>query len=250
MNRPAASTPVYDLTNFSLRDMTDCGAALRKMGLGAHTMEEVANHIVRHLYDSLQDEPTGGRACALVRFFKTHPYQELDAGLRRVALRMLDGREPAPGMKCLTLLATAGDRPEWNDRQASARHKAMPLSSADLVVQSPMISQLVKQFGLEPDNMLQPDPALLVDLEQRTYNVFHVPDARNCYYVPAQEEFVIPWGIRSVLGFGGVLPSGNLFVVILFAKVRIAREVAEMFRPLALSIKLAVLSFDGKAVFA
>jgi hypothetical protein len=250
MNRTAARSPAYDLANFSLRDMTDCGTTLRKIGSEAHSMEEVANDIVRHLYDSLLDKPVGSRACALVRFFKTHPYEDLDAGLRRFALRLLDNRAPPPGMKCLTLLATAGDRPEWNNRQASVRHKAIPLPSADLVVQSPMISQLVKQLGLEPDSMLQPDPALLVDVEQKTYNVFHVLDARTCYYVPAQEEFVIPCGIRSVLGFGGVLPSGNLFVVILFSKVRITREVAELFRPLALSVKLAVLSFDGKAVFA
>jgi hypothetical protein len=249
MNRSVDSTAPYDLPNFSLRDMTDCGAILRKMGPPAVTMEAVANDIVRYLYDCLQDKTAGRRACALVRFFKTHPYDDLDESLRRFALRMLDGRQPPPGMKCLTLMATAGDRPEWNDRQMSNRHKAIPLPSADLVVQSPMISQLVKQFGLEPDCMVQPDPTLLVDLEQRTYNVFHVHEARTCYYVPAQEDFVIPCGIRSVLGFGGMLPSGNLFVVILFAKVRIGRDVAEMFRPLALSVKLAILPFEGKAVF-
>jgi hypothetical protein len=220
-------------------------------------MADGAGAIVRHLYDHLldqsglpmrQDPPN--RACALVRFFKTHPYEDLDPGLRRFAVRMLNGRTPPAGMKCLTLLATAGDRPEWNDRQASVRHQAIPLPSADLIVQSPMISQLVKQLGLELDSMLQPDPGILVDLEQKSYNVFHVPDARTCYYVPAQDDFVIPYGIRSVLGFGGLLPSGNLFVVILFAKVCVTREVAEMFRPLALSIKLAVLPFDNKAVFA
>jgi hypothetical protein len=249
MSITAPDAPSYDLTNFTLRDMTDCGVVLRKLGSEAKTMEEVAQRIVRHLYDHLLDQPAGGRACALVRFFKTHPFEELDAGLRRSALRMLGG--PAtPAMKCLTLLATAGDRAEWNARQRSARHQAIPLPSADLVVQSPMISQLIKQFGLEPGSMLQPDPALLMDIEQKTFNVFHVPDARNCYYVPAQEEFVIPCGIRSVLGFGGMLPSGNLFATILFTKIRIAREVAEAFKPLALAVKLAVLPFDGKAVFA
>jgi hypothetical protein len=250
MSTIVPDAPSYDLTNFTLRDMTDCGAILRNLGAGAQTMEEVAQRVVRHLYDHIREKPGSGRACALVRFFKTHPFGDLDAGQRRSALRMLGGAAAPPAMKCLTLLATAGDRPEWNLRQKSARHQAIPLPSADLVVQSPMISQLIQQFGLDVGTMLQPDPALLVDIEQKTYNVFHVADARNCFYVPAQEEFVIPWGIRSVLGFGGMLPSGNLFVIILFAKVRIAREAADVFKPLALAVKLAVLPFDGKAVFA
>ncbi len=32
------------------------------------------------------------------------------------------------------------------------------------------------------------------------------------YYVPAHEEFVIPFGIRSALGMGGILPSGNRLI--------------------------------------
>jgi hypothetical protein len=249
MSTPVEQAPGYDLTNFTLKQMTDCGADLRQLGADAGSMELVTGRIVRYLYDRLRDRE-GKRACALVRFFKTHPFGELDRGLRRFARRMLDGAAAPPALKCLTLLASAGDRPEWNSRETSARHKAIPLPSADLVVQSPMISQLVKQFGLEVDTMLQPDPALLVDIEQKTYNVFHVPNARGCFYVPAQEEFVIPSGIRSVLGFGGMLPSGNLFATILFTRVPVAREVAEAFKPLALSVKLAVLSFDGRAVFA
>jgi hypothetical protein len=250
VDNPTADLPSYDLSQFTLRDMTDCGQALRQLGEGARSMEEAANRIVRHLYDGLRSGPAGERACALVRFFKTHPYEELDAHLRRFARRMLGSGPPPPGMKCLTLLATAGDRPAWNDRRASTGHQAIPLPSADLVVQSPMISQLVQQLGLELDTMLKPDPALLVDMEQKSYNVFHVPEARGSLHVPAQAEFVIPNGIRSVLGFGGMLPSGNLFVVILFAKARISRETADAFRPLALSVKPAVLPFDGNAVFA
>jgi hypothetical protein len=83
--------------------------------------------------------------------------------------------------------------------------------------------------------VLQPDPQFLVELEQKTYHVFHVPQAVGSAYIPAQQEFVLPFGIQSVLGFGGMLPSGNLFVVILFSKVYIPRETADMFRPLSLS---------------
>ena len=46
-------------------------------------------------------------------------------------------------------------------------------------------------------------------------------------------EFVIPFGIRSVLGFGGMLPSGNVFAVILFAQIHVPRDIAEFFKTLA-----------------
>ncbi len=53
-----------------------------------------------------------------------------------------------------------------------------------------------------------------------------------------------------MLGFGGVLSSGELFAVIMFSKVSIPRETAESFRGLAPSAKEAVQPFVGGAVFA
>ena len=113
-----------------------------------------------------------------------------------------------------------------------------------------MVRQLVQQLGLEINTVLHPDPAVLVDLAQTTCNVFFIPQAVGSQYVPAQQEFVIPFGVQSVLGFGGVLPSGNMFAVIMFSRVRLLPETAELFRTLALSAKIAVLPFDGGAVFS
>jgi len=97
--------------------------------------------------------------------------------------------------------------------------------------------------------VVKPNPALLLNLEQRTYNVFHVPEAVGSPYVPAQEDFVIPYRIRSVLGFGGMLPTADLFAIILFSKVPISRETADLFKTLALSAKVALLPFVKDAVF-
>jgi hypothetical protein len=240
---------MFDLARFGLRDMTECGAALRQLGAGASSMEEVANRIVRYLYEHLVDKPSGTPSCALVRFFKTHPYEGLDAPLREFATRMLGGLALSPAMRCLTLLATAGDRPEWNSRKASVGHQAIPLPSPEMVRRAPMISNLIRQLGLEIEMVVQPGPDLLVDLEQRSFNVFHVPEAAGSSYIPAQQEFVLPCHIKSVLGFGGLLPSGSLFAVVMFSKCPIGRETAELFQPLALNVKMAVLPWEG-TVFA
>lgn len=241
---------MYDLTKFTLKEMTICGAGLRQLGSGAHTMEEAATRLTRYLYDHLVDRQTGAQTCALVRFFKTHPYQDLQEELQAFARRRLDGQTIPRGMKCLVLLATAGERAEWCSRQDSAAHQAIPLVSVNVVEEAPMIANLIRQFGLEIPTLLKADPSLLLELEQQHYNVFYVPHALGSPLVPHQDDFVIPYGIQSVLGFGGVLPSGNLFATVLFSKVPVVRETANLFKTLALSVKLAILPFDGHAVFA
>lgn len=240
---------MYDLTTFSLQEMTRCSSALRRLGHQAESMEDAASRIVRYLYDQLIDSQTGEKSCALVRLFATQPYQELDTDLRAFANTMLGGEPESSTMKCLTLMATVGDKVEWNTRRRSAEHKAIPLPSPKAVEKSPMITQLVNQFGLDVSTVLRPDPSLLVDVEQKTYNVFYVPEALGSPYVPAQKDFVIPFDIQSVLGFGGMLPSGNLFAVIMFSKIHIQRETAEMFKTLSLSTKVALLPFVNGKIF-
>ena len=240
---------MYDLTRFGLKEMTVCGASLRDLGGGADSMEHVAARIVRHLYERVTEGPSNARALALVRFYKTHGYEALEPPLRAVADRILKGVPPPPDMKCLTLLASAGDEVAWNSRTASVGHQVIPLPSAEVVSQLPMVAQLVRQFGLEISDLVTPSPALLVTLGQRNFNVFHVAEVEGSAHVPAQDEFVRPYGIKSALGFGGMLPSGDLFAVILFSRTPISRETATLFQTVALSVKLAVLPFAGGPVF-
>lgn len=240
---------MYDLANFNLKEMTECGIALRNSGRGADTMETVAGKIVRDLYDQFVDKQSGNKACALVRLFKTHPYNDLDKELQEFAAKLLGHQPESPESKCLTLLATAGERPEWNFRRQSNGHKAIPLISENFVMAVPMISNLVKQLGLEISQVIKPETGIILDISKKKYNVFHVPDALGSPMIPSQDNFVVPYGVKSVVGFGGVFPSGNLFAVILFAKVPIKRETADLFKTLALDAKLALLPFENK-VFA
>lgn len=248
---PAADR-AFDPRSFTLRDMAELGSELRKLGDTAENMEQVADRVVRLLYEQLIEVDTGGRSCALVRFFKTHRYDDLDPELRRFADGLLQGEEAPRGMRCLTLLASAGDEPEWNTARDSSAHRAIPLVSEEMVAQAPMISRLLQQLGVQIEVLLENDAssgALLVDQLPASFNVFYVPDARGSPYIPAQEDFVLKFGIRSVLGFGGTLPLGDIFCVILFSKVPLPRDTAELFRTLALNVKVAALPFQD-AVFA
>lgn len=239
----------YNLATFSLSDMTRCGMELRRIGAGAGSMEEVAERAVRYMFERLLGADGGDPACALVRLFLTVPFDALQDEQRVFAAKLL-GTEPPGEMKCLTLLASAGVEDSWNSRHSSAGHKALPLSSEESVARSPMIAQLIHQLGVEVSSLVAFDPRLVIEREQRTFNVFYVPDAEGSPYIPAQADFVVPYGVRSVLGFGGVLSSGDLYAMILFSRVRISREVAEMFRTLSLNVKVAMLPFVGGELFA
>lgn len=116
------------------------------------------------------------------------------------------GREAAgisPSLRCLTLLGTAGLEPEWNDPAASLAHRALPLLSDEMVRSMPMVHQLFRQLGVEMEELLEPDPAFFSDENQQAFNVFYVPEARDSPHIPAQDDFVRPYGIRSVLGSAG-----------------------------------------------
>jgi two-component system, NtrC family, sensor kinase len=241
---------MHDIDHFSMKDMTLCGRALRQLGDETADMETVAKRMVTYLYEGLRFGPEEERAAALVRIFKTHDYAELQPAQRKAADGVVPDLTLGAGTRCLTLLASAGDREEWRSRNSSSGHQAIPLTSSALVEQFPMISNLILQFGLEPDMVVRPDPSCLQDLEETTFNVFLVEDAEGSPYIPAQDEFVRPMGIKSVLGFGGILPSGNLFATIMFMRTPVTKELGELFNPLVLSMKMALLPHDGQMVFA
>jgi hypothetical protein len=241
---------MFDLESFEFTQMIRLGAGLRNLADGAKTMEAVATRIVHYFYDAFTFRATGQKACVLVRLFKTHAFGDLDEGLRQSAMKMLGEVSASPSMKCLTLLATAGERLEWNSRAASVGHKAIPLPSEKAVENIPMIARLFSQLGVNPGVLLQPDPAFMLKTDQSNFNVFHVPEAQGSPYVPAQKEFVIPCGVKSVLGYGGLLPNGDIFAVILFVKVHVPQETAELFKTLALSTKLILIPFSKDKVFA
>ncbi len=213
-------------------------------------MEDAAQKATKCFYEYYRDKISNERSCVLVRFFRTHPYGGVRKELRAFADSKAGGAALSADTKCLTLLGTTGDDPKWNSRRTSEGHQCIPLLSAAMVEQFPMIAQLIRQLGLTTTELLRPTAEIIKDLGQKQFGVFHIPVAANSPFIPAQKEFVAPYGVASVLGFGGMLPDGDLFVVIIFARVAIPSSTAEMFRTVALNLKLGLLALLDKPVFA
>lgn len=237
------------LEQFGLGDMLHCSLEMRKVASDARSMEEAVRLLCEFLYGELRTSD-GSHACALVRCYKTHPYAALPDDLRRIAKALGGpGAAPVSTTRCLTLLATVGTQPDWNDRRRSRGHAAIPLTTTEHVERAPMIAALVRSFGLEPIDVVRPTGEVVPVVRGRNYGVFHVPDAVGSPLIPAQRDFVEPYGIRSAVGFGGTLPDGELFAIILFSRVPVASGVADRFRNLALDAKGALLRFDADEVF-
>ncbi|MFN2635419.1 MAG: hypothetical protein ABR585_00110 [Gemmatimonadaceae bacterium] len=238
----------YDITRFDLGAMLKCSLQLREVAKSGSTLEEAAQHVCHFFYDEMR-EPNGDRASALVRCYKTHPYGALEPDLQQFARRTLGEEKPRSTMKCLTLMATSGQNVAWNSRFLSQGHRTIPLPSPEIVQKAPMISQLIKELGLELSNVLQPSPDVVKELAGKQHGVFHVEHALDSPYIPAQQEFVVRYGISSVLGIGGMLPIGDLFAVILFTTVHVPVSTADRFRSLALDVKAGFSRFRENNVF-
>ncbi|HEX8410624.1 MAG TPA: hypothetical protein VF883_17300 [Thermoanaerobaculia bacterium] len=239
----------YELSRFGFKEMMDSRGRIRDLFADEPpTLEDAAQRAVEFFRTELLDDK-GAPACALVRLFKTHPYRDLPEDLQTLVRTASPEAAAVPDLRCLTLIATRGDEPDWNSRRTSRGHRVIPLLSVEMVQQAPMIAQLITQLGVPIANVVRPSRALLLDQEQTTHNVFFVPRASGSPHIVAQEEFVSRYGIQSVLGFGGLLASGDLFAVILFSKVAISPEVADQFRVVGLNLKIAILPFARKKLF-
>jgi hypothetical protein len=241
---------MYDITKLIEPDFMQVRQSLvTSFGSSAPCMETAAQAVVRAFQTTLWDTRTDTSACGLVRCYITQRYDRLPPQLQRIANQRLAYADRT-AIKYLVLLATTGDRPEWNDRTRSVAHQLIPLSSAEMIHQSPMIARMIKQFGFKMDALISANALELSMITNRTHNIFYVPEAAGSAYIPAQQEFVHAYGIQSVVGMGGILPYGHMFAVILFTKVTIPESVTKLFATLATDIKAVLASYGDKMIYA
>lgn len=241
---------MYNLERFGFTDMMDLRARLRSIfDDEPATIGEAGQRIARFFHDEFTDG-SGRPACALVRLFKTESFAKLDPQRKAFVRRMAPDADRQEALRCLVLIGTAGEEESWNSPGLSRGHMAIPLMSVKMVEEAPMIAQLIKQLGVTVETVLKPDPALLLDMRDTSHNVFYVPTAEGSPFIVAQKEFVVPYRIQSVVGFGGMVSSGDLFATIMFSKVRIGPDTADLFKVIGLNLKLALLPVARKPLFA
>jgi len=224
-------------------------AALGDALASPRSLEGAARAFLDVVYEPLAE------ALVLARVFAILPRSALPppeaAHADRVAAgagEVLDARSPV-----LTLLATRGTQPQWNERLRSQVHLALPLVSSTLVEASPMIASLLDEIGVRLTSVLGPrlvstarevpeHPTLYV-ADARTST-----DARGRHRIPAR-DFVAAHDVKTVFGVAGSLGGGTLFAMLLFARQHVSRAVAEELVPVAADFRDATLSVVTRQAF-
>ena len=119
-------------------------------------------------------------------------------------------------------------------------HQAIPLLNEALVDRLPMVAGLLRGLGIDASSVVRPDPREHAARSRRRYDVFFVPDALSSPSIP-DKDFVERYRVRSAVGFGGVLPSGELFAVLVFANVPVPNATAELLQSLALTVQSVIV---------
>jgi hypothetical protein len=243
--------PSLDLQHVTPNALAACGQHLQTLGEGATHRQAAAERVVSFVYENFRRGDTDEPGCVLVRCFQTCPYARLPLEYQFAADGLLDLSPSNRGMRCLALLATRGSKLVWNDVATSIHHQCIPLPSVEVLNRAPMIARLLEQLGVPLESVVAPpdSPDFVLDQTPGGFNVFHVECALGSPAIPAQDDFVAPYNVQSVVGMGGVLPDGELFVVLLFTRVPILHETADLLRSLAPSVRAALLPFTADETF-
>ena len=228
-----------DLTALGLGPLVRLVSGLRGLSEGCASVEQFAQAACELLHQGLVDSG-GSRQTALVRFYGTAQLGALPpadrafvSGLPRVAPLSAE-------TMCLTLLGTAGTQLAWNDRSRSQGHRVVPLPDAAAVDELPMVAALLGQLGIDVEALTRSSAHVVLPSDSEDYRIFHVPEARDSPLIPAQ-DFVREHAIASAVGFGGALPTGEVYAVVLFSTVPVSLFSARLLATIALSINLGCM---------
>ncbi|WP_035304474.1 ATP-binding SpoIIE family protein phosphatase [Actinokineospora inagensis] len=228
--RRTPDSRTYDITRFGLSDMVRTAADLRRRAELASGFDAAADAVVTRLRECFTDG--AGPVLPIVRLFTIRSRDELPPE-----------QCPQVGEWFLVLAAEAGGR--------CTPVRALPPAAE--FGSMPMLSAMTREFGLTPDDVLTGS------LAGDGFGVFHVPVAAGSPHVRDQ-ELVAELGIASVLGFGGVLPSGNgisgisgisgppglpggtPFAVVMYSRAPIPASTAEQFKAVAIGLRVGLLT--------
>ena len=241
---------MYDLTQFSLRDMSEFGLTLRQISKDADNIEDVSNRIIQYLDQNLIDQKTGKKSCALVHFFTTHAYGELPKNSQKSVNGYFESEQPDPQLKCLTLLASTGQYPDWNSGESYQKNLVIPLGNEHEISGIDLMSKLIQSWGIDQNIFFNNILESQRNLEKVGLTLLNFDQALTHSKFLSENLGLIVSNVQSILGVWGQLPSGHLFIVLMFLKVRVPKKTLDLIRPMALNIKTAILPFDGDSVFS
>ena len=207
---------------------------------GLSSLEETVQELMKIFCQTFITDK-GKSAFALSRYFKSCTYEEIPEDIKIYIQHQEDKENIQAQNRYLTLIGTAGEVEEWKYRRDSKEHQALPLYDPRIVDNLPMLSALFAQIGFAIPNTEGANKNIIIDREDHDFGIFCVEDATGSTLIPKQAEFVEPFGIKSVIGFGGHYMTDHIYAIIIFSKVEISKERAKLFLSLNPAVKSITL---------
>lgn len=236
-----------DVTALKIGEPEGLVAELAPRLQASRTVEEACTLLCSEIYERCRSGPNGERSLVLSRIYLSLPFASLDAGGADFARRTFH-LTPGPRDLFLALLGTHGDAPEWRDRKSSNGHRTIPLNR-QTVTTVPMVARCFQQIGFDLEIVLKGEQGIHLEGVSQSFGMFHVEEVPGSPYVPAQENFVKPYGVRSAVGCGAMLPNGAVSIWIGFSRHAIPQRAALPLVPLMPSFWHAIQPLYRRRTF-
>ncbi|MEL6270199.1 MAG: hypothetical protein AAFV33_02550 [Chloroflexota bacterium] len=203
---------MIQLSNTSVDDLQDFTRESYSQILNETTsFEDAAQRWTRLLFASFQEQD-GSPTFALVRIFRISKYEDLLPELQQLA----DG----DSTYWMTLMGTYGIESAWQDRHQSMGHKVFPALSSATPMLKAAFAEIEHLQGFDGKDEIQ----LSMGQGSTGESFFFVDDAKGSPHIPAQDQFVQPYGIRNVIGFGSQFLNKRGALILSFSRGNISRE--------------------------
>ncbi len=210
---------MLNLTTSTAQDFADFARQLwlEKDNFTSH--EAASQAIVKRLFETCV-AADGSAQLALVRIFRLTNVVDLPPDVHAMV--------GADEVRVMALTGTWGIETAWQHRSRSQGHQAIPISAIAVPEKIPMFQTVLTQMGIDIDHFYA--TAEIVTRSDTPYGgTFYIPDA-NGPEIPAQKEFVEPYGIKSLVGFGGFIDTTDtMYLLYAFSRVPIIAEIAQAF---------------------
>ncbi len=194
------------------------------------TFDQAAQATTERIYEEFRTHD-GAPIFALVRIFRFSRREQVPRAWQISA---------APEEVLLSLAGSYGDQPAWRNPQQSQHHKVIPLSTQATA----MMQEAFRQLGMLPQFNARSEA--VHQLTSADLYRFYVPEALGSPFIPDQEQFVKPYGIRSVVGMGSQFVSGNAYMLIAFSHIFISDQQSRNFTALAPFVATLLAVYDAK----
>jgi hypothetical protein len=232
------------LRTYSLEDLSHLRNELRTLAEDCPTMQSAGQRCISRLYEEFEE------SVVLVRLFATLPFAFLPAREQAFARRVADKKGLLPSLNedtiVVTLLASRGSSPQWDDPGNSRDRLAIPLLNASCLDVIPIVGRVLSGAITEVPWLTKQETLLMRESMGKMSQLILIEDARTArsgdgHSLVSAEDFVKANGVRSVLALGGKYLNGTALALILFTRETLTEDQVSKFTTIINTVKSATM---------